>query len=374
MGLVLMLQLQQQFFITATEKLACFSQSHALNNTNGMTVDPKLLSTSIHGNSHQMSPGQPGHPVASRAASDPECHGRCMPNTSSHDVESVNVSPNPSEGRPSGGPWNADNSKANREAGSSQDAANHETLSAGQMIGHRYLAGLKGQDQGHGTSAGRSNPGIHLPNGTVVGSGGVTAGGVTAGGSVSEEEIDVVIQMLSRATKYLAPTGGEQLVKVAPQNCHTSMYGTQPMVAAISKAPGSHLPVNNHNGAYVLSPSMAGTKEQLGFYSHRAAQHRQSDGFIMESHVTADNKTNTWPFRPRQKESGPSWPGVDYSQSNLYAAHGVYDTMGCPDVAYGLPPGVKPALIPCFNPGPWGTTPDGGANKAWPVFPNMADG
>lgn len=349
MGLVVMVQLQQQFFIMATEKMAYFTQKHALNNTNGLNTEAKLKPAL---SKEQLSAHQVPAQNISKSA---PCSG--VPDTSALLLKSA---PKPNSGsKMHGNSWERD---SEREAGSSLDG---HLLAAGQMSSGHMHANTR--DHGH-ISAAQTSTAAHLTNNTQ------NAGNMPPGGLVSEEEIDVVIDMLSRATKYTTPPGGdppvEQPSMPPPLNSNPLLVGPVQHPILLSKAPGSQL---SASGQYSMNIS---NSDHPFKYGVRAAQHRQSDSFIVDSHINSEVKMNTWPIRPHIRDCTTSWQTTDAPHSSVYDSHAASDLVSHPDMTFGYMPGAvtKYPLLPGFSPGPWSTAPESIVNKAWPVFPVVRDG
>ncbi|KAK2162197.1 hypothetical protein LSH36_102g08042 [Paralvinella palmiformis] len=345
MGLALMVQLQQQFFITAMDKMAYFSQNHALNNTNGLNIEAKLKPA--------LPKEQCVHQVAGQVVSS-SSSGVNVQEMSAHISSAGPTSSSGSKSHASS--WNRD---AEREAGSSLDG---HVLAAGQMSATHIQAGLGN------VSGCQNNTNVHLPAKYLTGS------ALAPGGLVSEEEIDVVIDMLSRATKYTAPPGGDPVEAQsmpAPISSNPSLVGPIQHPVLLSKAPGSHLSSNN-NGQYLSNISY---NDHPIKYGVRAAQHRQSDSFIVDCHMNNEMKMNTWPIRPHVRDSVPLWQGTDSPRLSAYDSHITGEPAVHPDVAFGYVTSgaTKYPLMPGFGAGPWSTAPDSVVNKAWPVFPIVRD-
>ncbi len=134
----------------------------------------------------------------------------------------------------------------------------------------------------------------------------------------SEEELDVVIDMLSRSTKYTMQAipetssidGNTLSVSIATAATELPVAGISPVCHQSPMPVFSMAFSPNINTATAMHPSHHETA-----VSDRVVHHRQSDGFLAEGFAT-DSKTNTWPFRPRHKAAVPQWPSLDLPRPN----------------------------------------------------------
>lgn len=234
-----------------------------------------------------------------------------------------------------------------------------------------------------------------------------------AGHIASQEELDSVIDLLSGFPKFganssnTASTGGHHNPEGLPPK-HPAAP-TASALSASSKAVGSHLshtglPPSVHSASSSVSPGVANFPSHM--FSHpppqlpidasyessllgsRTHQHRRSDGLIGETLNRANQKTNTWPYRPHQRAADIPPPSnatatmSPYSHSSVGAYDGhVSDAEYARYLAavkqmkqnsgHAAPGAGASALLPQNN--PWSTG-DNNPNRAWPLHMFPHDG
>ena len=226
----------------------------------------------------------------------------------------------------------------------------------------------------------------------------------------SQEELDSVIDLLSGFPKY----GGLPPTAAAGPVTHHNPEGLPPKhpaaptataLSAASKAVGSHL---NHPGPLPPPPPVpppSGGPGVTGFPTHmfshpppqlpvdpsfdssllgsRTHQHRRSDGLIGETLNRANQKTNTWPYRPQHRVPDIPPPSTatatmspySHAPASAYDGHvtdaeysrylaAVKQMKQLQNNSQGAAGGATSALLPQNN--MWSTG-DNNLNRSWPV-------